>query len=203
MATATSRQQRLSIRQDARRRDILAAAAEEFARVGYDAATLDRIGDRVGLSKASLYHYVRNKEALLVDLLAEVTDRIAELAVVGEPATASDRLRAFVRAHVQVSALTREGKVLTENLDALMSRSASTELAEQRRRNERLVTDIIEDGIRNGEFRPVNPRPTVKLLFGALNGVPRWYDPGRSPSMEELLEDTVDLVLHALAAQET
>ena len=63
---------RRELRQTRRRVEILEAAAEEFAIRGYHDASLQRIGDKVGLSKASLYYYVSSKSDLLAELEANL-----------------------------------------------------------------------------------------------------------------------------------
>lgn len=191
MSATDERTQR---RHEVRRGSILDAAAEEFAASGYSAATLERIGERVGLSKASLYHYVTGKEQLLAALLARVTERIVEEAEADEGATSEERLRAFVRAHVRNAATSSDGRVLAENLDALTARTTSGALAEVRRAHEERLAAILRDGIAEGIFRPLELRPTVKLIFGAVNGVPRWFDPAGTLSIDELADEVVDLL---------
>src|SRR4051794_19307990 len=50
---------------------LLGAAAETFAKRGYEAATMDEIAERVGLSKGALYYRYNSKEALFLALLDE------------------------------------------------------------------------------------------------------------------------------------
>lgn len=45
---------------------ILRAGSECFARFGFDKTTLDDIGRRAGLNKASLYYYFQNKEDIFM-----------------------------------------------------------------------------------------------------------------------------------------
>ncbi|MEO6759988.1 MAG: TetR/AcrR family transcriptional regulator [Saprospiraceae bacterium] len=52
---------------------VLRAAAEVFARFGYDKTTLDDIGKRAGLNKASLYYYYKNKEDIFVAVVLSET----------------------------------------------------------------------------------------------------------------------------------
>jgi AcrR family transcriptional regulator len=173
------------------REAILEAAAAEFAEHGYGGATLTRIGDRVGLSK----------QALLADLLEQVTDRIAEAAAVPTSATATERLRAFVRAHVTVSTESPKAAVLGENLDVLMARAATSRLAQVRDHHEQRLAEILTAGVTSGEFQVVAVTPAVKLLFGALNSIPRWYDPDGRRSLDELCDQVVDMVLSGLAGR--
>ncbi len=59
---------------------ILQAASEVFARYGYDKTTLDDIGKKCGLNKASLYYYFSNKEDIYVQvIMAETSVFINEL----------------------------------------------------------------------------------------------------------------------------
>ncbi len=55
----------------ARRREILAATGELLGGWSYDDLTMDRIADRVGLAKGTLYLYFRTKEALFLELYEE------------------------------------------------------------------------------------------------------------------------------------
>ena len=53
-----------------KQQEILKAAAECFARYGYEKTTLDDIGTLVGLNKASLYYYYKNKESIFTEVIS-------------------------------------------------------------------------------------------------------------------------------------
>lgn len=57
------------MKKDDKRQTILLAAAGCFARYGYEKTTLDDIGKAVGLNKASLYYYYKNKESIYSDVI--------------------------------------------------------------------------------------------------------------------------------------
>ena len=57
-----------------KRDKILRAASEVFARYGYDKTTLDDIGRRIGLNKASLYYYFKNKEEIFIQVILAETE---------------------------------------------------------------------------------------------------------------------------------
>ena len=90
---------------DQKRRQILAAAAHVFAPEGFDRASMARLADECGISKANIYHYYDSKDALLYDLLRSyllsVRDRILNLDVAGLDPDARLRhvLRAFLMAY--------------------------------------------------------------------------------------------------------
>jgi AcrR family transcriptional regulator len=89
---------------DRTRRDILAAARDEFVEFGLDGARVDRIAERAGANKRMLYHYFGNKEALYARVLLEAYRDIrageAELHL-GElkPREAMERLVGFTFDH--------------------------------------------------------------------------------------------------------
>lgn len=48
---------------------VLNAASDCFAKYGYEKTTLDDIGKIVGLNKASLYYYYKNKESIFCEVI--------------------------------------------------------------------------------------------------------------------------------------
>jgi len=55
---------------DAKRLVILHKSAELFAQYGYSGTSITMIADACGVSKALLYHYYPDKEAVLFDILS-------------------------------------------------------------------------------------------------------------------------------------
>jgi TetR/AcrR family transcriptional regulator, cholesterol catabolism regulator len=190
---ATSTTERQERRHADRQRSILRAAAQEFAADGYERATLERIGDRVGLSKGSLYYYVNSKEELLGLLLEGVVDDI--LAQVPRDADPTVRLRRLIRVHVE-AAVTPEGRVLVQNLDAIMG---SAETARIRQRYVAAITDILTAGAATGAFRDVPSRSTVRFFLGALNAASRRFEPTDDRELAELVDLVTSLVLDGVA----
>ncbi|THB64556.1 MAG: TetR/AcrR family transcriptional regulator [Desulfovibrio sp.] len=63
-----------------RRMEILEAARTCLARYGFDKLTMEDVGKEVGLNKASLYYYFKNKETLVSEVIgAEMGQSVAEL----------------------------------------------------------------------------------------------------------------------------
>lgn len=69
-----------------RRAAILQAAAEEFAVHGFEAASLNRLVDRIGISKGSLYYYFDSKD----DLFSTVADEAWRVMLPAEPPNLDD-----------------------------------------------------------------------------------------------------------------
>ena len=57
---------------------IRAAAYKCVARYGFEKTTLDDIAKEVGLNKASLYYYYKNKEDIFLEITTEATRRFVD-----------------------------------------------------------------------------------------------------------------------------
>jgi AcrR family transcriptional regulator len=86
-----------------RRDEILIAAKELFIREGYEATTIRRIADVVGVSAPALYLYFKDKEAIMLALCDQtfgfLTDQMAEIEKQGLPPI--ERLRRCGEAYVR------------------------------------------------------------------------------------------------------
>ena len=85
---------------DEKRQAILDRSAELFSEYGYDRASMSRIAAACGVSKANLYHYYKDKEGLLFDVirfhLRELLDVVEEANQVKLPP--EEKLRELVGA---------------------------------------------------------------------------------------------------------
>src|SRR5688572_11006272 len=64
---------------DDQRQAILEQAARLFARQGYSATSMNQVAQACGLSKATLYHYFRDKYSMLVSIADEHVSRLHDL----------------------------------------------------------------------------------------------------------------------------
>lgn len=67
--------ERLKRMDPGRREKLFRSAAEELAQKGYDGASLNRIIERAGIGKSSLYYYFEDKRDLFGQLLQNVFER--------------------------------------------------------------------------------------------------------------------------------
>jgi TetR/AcrR family transcriptional regulator len=85
---------------DDKRRAILNRSAELFSAHGYDRASMSKIADACGVSKANLYHYYKDKDELLFDVIRfHLEDLLTAVEAADNPGLAPDlRLGALVSA---------------------------------------------------------------------------------------------------------
>jgi len=180
----------------------LRAAAELFAEMGLERATLDAVGDRVGLSKASLYYYVKSKEELLGHVIAHVlaTQEAAMAAHTRAGMSAEERLRAFALGHLESLFADPAGRIaarvaMSDIRDDLVRQPLRDYMAR--------LEAVLADGVAEGTFRPVDSRIVRYSLFSALNAVTLWYSPGGPLTLEQVGNQICDLVIAGLRKEAT
>ncbi len=184
---------------DDQRALILARAAELFARRGYSAATMNDVAAACAVSKATLYHYFRDKPALLARIaLAHVERLEAVVAEVRVRRLAPDaELRALIEAFMTVYAdAQHEHRVLTEDVKFLADAERQEVVAAEKRVVAAFAATI-------ARVRPeLKPRatPLAMLLFGMINWTFTWLKPGGALTHADLAPMVVQLFFGGLPA---
>lgn len=85
---------------DDKRQAILDRSAELFSAHGYDRASMNKIAEACGVSKANLYHYYKDKEGLLFDVIRFHLEELLEVVETADDPGAPPevRLRGLVAA---------------------------------------------------------------------------------------------------------
>lgn len=193
-------------RRDARPAELIDAAFELFSEQGFAKTRLEDVAKRAGVSKATIYRYFDNKEALFGAMVqAIVTPRFhqAELLVDAFEGTSEDLFKTFFR--LVKGAL--DGP-FPPMIKLVISESGNfPELGELWvemvvRRIFGIISRIIERGITRGEFREVEPS-VITPLVGApvlmLAVMRQTFAPGALPvDPDRVLEAHLDLLLRAL-----
>lgn len=180
--------------------EIAQAAVKLFERKGYHATSVQDIADEVGLQKGSLYHYISSKEDLLMQLahkaIGDFNARLEKL--LASELSGKERLHRALLAHVE--AVTENMEMATVLLREAFSLGAdqSKVIQEATDRYLNLWTRILEEGMEEGEFRPVPARVTALAILGSVNWVYRWYREGSGMSAEELAKVFGELFLKGI-----
>ncbi|WP_131738951.1 SACE_7040 family transcriptional regulator [Actinomadura roseirufa] len=154
-----------------RRAEILAAAAELFARRGYHGASIGDLGRAVGLTGPALYRHFSGKEAVLAEMLLDISERLraegVRRAAAPDPGRALD---ALLRWHIAFA-------LDNPALITVHERELDNVPEPQRHRVRRLQRAYLEDWVAVlRRLRPALPddraRAAVHACFGLLNSTP-------------------------------
>ncbi|HEU4965158.1 MAG TPA: TetR/AcrR family transcriptional regulator [Bacilli bacterium] len=180
--------------------EIAQAAVKLFERKGYHATSVQDIADEVGLQKGSLYHYISSKEDLLMQLahraISEFNMRLEKL--LQSDMSSKERLHLALQSHVE--AVTSNMEMATVLLREAFSLGAdpSKVIQEATDKYLNLWTQVIEEGVASGEFRPVSGRMTALAILGSVNWVYRWYREGGGMTPEMVAEKFAELFLEGV-----
>jgi len=186
--------------------EIRLAALEQFASVGYEATTMREIAGNVGIKAASLYNHFGSKEAMLWDLtltaLNELTAGCEQaLSRLSADARHDQRLAAFVSSHVAYHASNRNQALVVNGQLGALSAPHFRQAVKLRASYEATLRDIVEAGVRDGDFESPDIRVSTYAILQMGVAVSTWFRPDGQLTIEELCAIYVQLAAKLLAAR--
>ncbi|HEY3043121.1 MAG TPA: TetR/AcrR family transcriptional regulator [Vicinamibacterales bacterium] len=178
---------------------ILKSAAAAFRRLGYHGATVEEIAAALHMKKGNLYYYFRNKEEILFACHQYSLDRLHELLEEVEHSGVSpeDKLRRLIVAFVHTILDELHGTALFLDLEAL-SRAHLKAVIVRRDRFDRGIRKVLEEGIGAGAFAKGDAKLRAFAILGAVNWIPRWFDPRGPASSQEIADRFADYLIAGL-----
>lgn len=188
-----------------RRAELLALAAEMFAERGFRATTVRDIADAAGILSGSLYHHFDSKESMVDEILTGfldelfgryrdiVADRLGPRATLEAVVVAS--FECIDRHRAEVAIYQSEAKHLAqfERFAYLDDRNAEFR---------KLWVGILEDGIREGAFRPgLDVELVYRFIRDTVWVAVHWYRPGGALPAQVVAEQYLDIVLDGIATR--
>ena len=186
---------------DTQREQILARAAELFARQGYTATSMNQVALACGVSKPSLYHYVRDKYQLLVEIAEDHVGRLKALVMLAQqkPLEPQARVRELIGSFLEVYAHAQAAhRVLTEDVKFLAPADRERVLDGQREVVAAFAEAIADTRpeLRASELH----KPVTMLLFGMMNWMFTWLQPGGKLTHAAMAPVVADLFFGGLNA---
>jgi AcrR family transcriptional regulator len=184
-ASAPDREQQ----REAKRQAVLQAAAQLFNERGFHATSLDDIAARLGVSKPTLYYYVKNKDQILLQCVSQGLAMTLEgiEASRREGGHAIDQLRACMRVYADI--VTQPfGMCLIRVGDEEVPEPSRTELRRMKSEIDHAFRRLVAQCVEEGSVAPCDPKMTAFVIAGALSWVGRWYQPGGEYTAEEVAE---------------
>jgi AcrR family transcriptional regulator len=190
---------RLPSRSERKRIEILRAAAGVFRRRGYHGASVDQIASALNMAPGNLYYYFRNKEEILyVCHDYSLTLILKELKDVEQSQLPPDRqIHRLIVAFVHLFIDVLHGTAWTLEVEALSPPMLKKVIA-KRDRIDRGFRKILAEGMRSGLFARRDAKLVAFVIFGAINWIPRWYDPAGRATTHEIAQAFADYLVAGL-----
>ena len=165
----------LTIRKSAKRRTgdesrqrILAAASDVFAEHGFEKTTIRVVAGRSGVSVGGIYLYFRNKEELYTGLMRSQMDEFlgrVNLLRTEIPVTA---LRKLIELYMEIAVTkTRMLSTSIKEYDLEFKRPVRDAFF---RAQHHIIADVLERGMRDGIFRPMDGSAAALMILVTLRG---------------------------------
>jgi AcrR family transcriptional regulator len=179
--------------------DILKSAANAFRRLGYRGATVESIAAALHMKKGNLYYYFKNKEEILFACHQYSLDRLLQLQeqVQESGAPPAEKLRTLIVSFVHTILDELHGTALILQLDALSPAHLKAIIA-QRDRFDQGIRQVLEEGIADGSFAPRDVKLLSFALLGAVNWIPRWFNPSGPATSTEIADRFADYLIAGL-----
>ncbi len=186
-----------------RREELLATAAEVFARQGYDATTVREIADAAGILAGSLYYHFDSKESILDEILSGF---LGELwtgydAVLGAGLGPRATLEALVVESFREIDRHRDAVAIYQRERHLAGQPRFGYLADSMHRFEHIWQGTLERGVAEGEFRAdLDLRLAYRFVRDTVWVAASWYRPGGRHDAAEIARQYLGLLLDGIAA---
>ena len=179
---------------DEQREAILRHAARLFAQRGYIGTSMNQVAEAAGLSKASLYHYYRDKYAMLVEIAVGHVTTLEALVdeVRAQQRPPADAVRHLIERIIDEYADAQDAhRVLTEDVRFLEPDDRERVLGAERR----VVAGFAEaiGAWQPGQAEAGLTKPLTMLLFGMINWLFTWHRPDGGLRHADLAPIVADL----------
>ena len=181
---------------------LLKAGIDLFYKKGYPETTIREIGAAVHISNSIIYHYFKNKEEMLFEIIKIASQDLAGILETVKKSDHTDPvecLKQMCKAHMVDWCLKRkkESKIVVFD-DNWLSGKFKKENRLQQKRIYSIYKDQLKKIQKMGVLRDNNLTIMTFNIFGAITQSIRWYKERGALSKEEVAEKITDSLLHGI-----
>jgi TetR/AcrR family transcriptional regulator of autoinduction and epiphytic fitness len=170
-------QKEMSPKEWKKRAELLEAAADAFCDEGYEAASMDRIAERAGASKRTVYNHFGSKEALFHAVFEEFFEKVSELTqVTWDPARSLEaQLADFARSKSEVIADGRwRGLMLVGLGVCVQAPDFSLKTLARARAGEDTLVEWLRAANKAGKLKVPDAKAAADLFWSMVSGALFW-----------------------------
>jgi AcrR family transcriptional regulator len=188
--------------QQDRHRAILQTAARVICQKSYEGASIQDIAEACGLTKAGLYHHIRSKEHLLLEIMNYGMDVFEEqiLAPVLPITDPVERLKTYMAKNIEVMTQpwTQEIILIVHGHNTLTG-EARLQVNARKKQYVRFLEEAFTEAMRGGQIRPVNAKVAAFSFLGMVLWTYKWYRPdGGSLTPDDLAREMKEMFFGGL-----
>ncbi|HPA11298.1 MAG TPA: TetR/AcrR family transcriptional regulator [Treponemataceae bacterium] len=162
------------VEHEKRRHEILERALDIFIEEGYEDATFQKIADRCGITRTTLYLYFKNKREIFVWSIKQLTNRVEKdliSTITNESLSYASRLESVL--HVIIDLCTENRRLFNVVLTYLLQvqktgKDPDSRVKRRTIRLRHLLSRILIAGKDSGEFKIDNVKAANELFYGLI-----------------------------------
>lgn len=188
-----------SVGYETKRMELLKEIARAFAEDGFHRTSVNSLAARLGVSKPVLYYYAKNKEDLLYQIGQAARRDLAEALDKAQKAKADGltKLKYFFTTYADIMS-SDFGRCFALVEHRGLTPKARDSDSKHRRRLEESVRNMIIEGQQDGSIREIDAVLTARALFGAFNGIPRWFRTEGKLTSGDVAKEYLDIFIGGL-----
>ena len=183
-----------------RRKEIFDASAHLFLDRGFNETSMREIARAADVGKSTLYDYFQSKDEILVSYFSDEIVKITEHAqeIIEQDHGVTEKLKEIMLMHLRYL-VENKNTFLKLSVEAQrLSIESQGQIQAKRHAYQDMLRALIAEGIRRGEFRPINPLLAARSVFNLLATAVFTSRPTGTP--EEMLEDVFDIFFKGIQA---
>jgi AcrR family transcriptional regulator len=187
-----------------RRSEILEVFTDKVARQGYDTTSFGELADELEMSKGTIVHHFGSKDRMFEEMvLMYMNRRLADLEVIRrESENPAIQLRLLILCTLQAQRDDRAATIaVSREFLRFVHEPLMTEVLALRAKYARTVSAIIEDGLKQGLFRPTEPMIAALQIIGMCNWAWTWLRPDGRLTIEQVGNTFIRTVMNGVLLQ--
>ncbi len=186
-------------------KDIIDAARTLFKKHGFKKTTMGDIAMSLGKAKSSLYYYYPGKEeifeAVINEEMNELSNQIRD--AMDQAGSSKEKLIAYCRCRLnKLNQLYNLSDVLRREIADMQCMMTDVRSKFDTSHVE-LVKEILEEGVRNGEFKKINPdniELVAYLMVSSFRGLamPLMVSQKQYPRLDLQIDSIVDIMVEGI-----
>lgn len=182
--------------------EVIETAVRIFSEKGYENASMQEIGEALGMLKGSIYYYTPSKEQLLFDVIRHVHGEMManlEKARARRGDDVMTRIRAYLEDFIGLTIDRLEYAGVFQREFRHLSQEHQSEISRERRRYEGLFQALLEEGQADGSVRTdVEAKLLTVASLTMVTAIPTWYRRTGVVGKDQLIADYIAMLVGAI-----
>ncbi len=184
--------------------EILNAAQELFYEKGYEKATTREISQKVGISKAALYHHFTNKEEILFKICLRAADELInnmKQAISRNKnldVPLKEKLKDIMLEYATTYLKNKNfNKILLHEIEFL-SPEKKRVILDKETENVHQLRNFLKELMDQGVIKKFDPTVMTFSIISALHWLYFWFKPEKGLSLEKVIEQIAEMYLDGI-----